>query len=87
MSISMIRRLDAIEAARKGARGRRIVNFDDYGDTDALAAHDARVREMEAGGFEVLNIIRVHTYEGMDNHHQEPTDIVLTRSYTAQVAA
>lgn len=70
-------RLAKLEAGR---HGKKIVTFDDWGDAVALANHDAIVRQMEADGYEVINIIRVHTHEGL----APMAGVMIERSYGVQ---
>jgi hypothetical protein len=69
-------RLMALEVKPAGRLGRKIVNYDHYGDIAALAEHRAMVRQLEAEGYEVISIERRHVHEGFDG-----TGIVIERSY------
>lgn len=84
MSSAILRRLDKIIAARRGARGRKIVTFDDWGDAQANDAHAAHVRQLEAQGFDVLNIVRCHSLEAID---KDPRTTTIQRSYGAGALA
>jgi hypothetical protein len=75
----LLRRIERIEAERQGHLGRKIVTFDDWGDAAELESHMRMVRQLEAEGFVVLNIIRQHVHEVIV---PMPGDVVIQRGYS-----
>lgn len=77
---ALMNRIKRIQATRRGHRGRLFLTTDYHGpqDDEALAAHQARVRKLEAEGFTVVSIIREHGPQGIS---PEPGDIRIQRAY------